>query len=148
VSIAAGLAAAVTGALAALAIAGTPSELPAADVDPAALCTPDLRERFAPAESRGGHTFEVCSSARSIDELTGAGWVSEEAVAADAFAGVDPLVRRALALLYGGRRLNVVRGWRDEGGQRVAVTLVAPQPDVSLRRLIPGTLILRQRLSR
>jgi hypothetical protein len=62
--------------------------------------------------------------------------------------GVAPSVRRALALLYKGRRLQVVRGWRTTAGGLESVTLVAPPPDDAVTRLTSGTMIVIGRYDR
>ncbi len=111
-------------------------------------CTAALTRLFAPADPDDADTYQVCRSTYPIDELIEDGWSNEMLVAADAFAGAAPSVKRAAALLYGGRLLQVVRGRHAAPGPAEAITLISPQPDTALTQLIPGTLIIRTRLRR
>ena len=113
-----------------------------------AACSDELRHRFAPADPDGVNRFIVCRSIRAIEELASPQWTTLDAVVDDAFPGVAPSVRRALALLYRGRRLQVVRGWRTTAGRFESVTLVAPPPDDAITRLAPGTMIVIGRYDR
>ncbi|MGE3706656.1 MAG: hypothetical protein AB7I13_15410, partial [Vicinamibacterales bacterium] len=100
---------AATAALLVLALAGWTSAQPRPVQD--ADCRRDWTTRFAPADPDAAGLYVVCRSARPLDELRRElspgplPWPVESRGAADAFAGAPPEVRRALALLYGGRLL-------------------------------------------
>lgn len=111
-------------------------------------CPGALTARFAPVDPDGASRYRVCRSDRRPGELAEAGWITEPLSAGEAFAGAPPSVRRALVRLYGGRRVEVTRGWRrlgDGAGTLESVTLFSPAPDDSVTRLVPGTLILTSR---
>ena len=55
----------------------------------------------------------------------------------------DSYSRAALARLYTGQRVRVVRGWIDRGDRFESVTLLSPYPDATLTRLVSGTMIIR-----
>lgn len=61
----------------------------------------------------------------------------------DAFGSAGRYDRSKLVRLYGGRRVSVLRGWRQQGDRFESVTLLSPYPDAALTRLHPGTLIIR-----
>ncbi len=63
--------------------------------------------------------------------------------ALDAFGRAGEYDRFEVAKLYGGRRAQVVRGWREHGREFDAMTLISPYPDRSLTHLIEGTLGIR-----
>jgi hypothetical protein len=63
--------------------------------------------------------------------------------ALDAFGAAGSYSRPALAQLYHGRRVAVMRGWRDTPTRFESVMQLSPYPDRSLRRLEPGTMIIR-----
>ena len=60
----------------------------------------------------------------------------------DAFGSAGPY-DRALARLYGGRRVTVARGWTEHGNPFESLTLISPRPGATLARLMPGTLVIR-----
>ncbi len=129
------------------AVAGGQAPLPLA---PDAVCPPHLARLFAPADATrdGSVQYLVCRSARPLDELRPPTWSAGESGAADAFAGASPEVRRAVALLYGGRRLRVARGWVEGPESLDSIALIAPPPSDSLDRIASGTLIIRTRIMR
>ena len=86
---------------------------------------------------------EVCLSNAPLAEVIPAGWSAEALTAADVFAAADPRVKRAVAILYGGQRPLVARGWIAREDQLESVTLISPRPDPSLTHLHPGTLLIR-----
>ena len=132
----------VATALALLALGVSPAAAQS-PLDPAAECSAQLRERFAPTDPDGVDRYLVCRSQRPIEALADPRWTVGEAAVDDAFAGVAPGMRRALALLYRGRRLRVVRGWRTTAaGQIESVTLIAPPPNDSVTRLVAGAIIV------
>jgi hypothetical protein len=63
--------------------------------------------------------------------------------ALDAFGAAGSYSRPALAQLYRGRRVAVVRGWRDTPTRFESVMQLSPYPDPSLNRLEQGTMIIR-----
>lgn len=81
-------------------------------------------------------------------------WPVETRGVGDAFAGAPPEVRRRLGLVYGGRLVNVARGWRTRpefdalgpAGEE-AITLIAPAPDDAVEHIAGGTLVIVQRLA-
>ena len=120
------------------------SSFPAGDMD----CSAHWTRLFAPADPDDRGTYRVCRSSRPINDLADAHWTVGSQAAAEAFAGAAPGARRALALLYGGRRLQVIRGWRRIDESVESVTLIAPPPDASMTRITDGTLIVTARVSR
>jgi hypothetical protein len=86
---------------------------------------------------------EVCQSALPLAAVIPPGWPIDVPIAADAFAAVDPRVKRLIALLYGGQRPRVARGWIAREHELESLTLVSPHPDRSLTCLAPGTLLIR-----
>lgn len=115
-----------------------------------ATCAPHLTKLFAPAvvASEASVGYLVCRSARPLDDLRPSTWPADEASVSEAFAGASPQVRRALALLYGGRRVQVSRGWAAQGETLDSFALIAPPPADSLDRIDAGTLIVRTRIRR
>ena len=61
----------------------------------------------------------------------------------DAFGAAGTYDRAALSRLFGGRRTTVARGWTEQGERFESITLISPHPDATLRRLVPGTLVIR-----
>lgn len=111
-------------------------------------CSPRWTRLFAPADPDGAGTYQVCYSTRPIGDLTDPDWTSNPQSAADAFAGAAPNARRALALLYGGRQIQVIRGWRVASGSIESIALIAPPPDASLTRVVDGTFVVFARVGR
>jgi hypothetical protein len=111
----------------------------------AASCDPRLASLFAPAQSHWGR-YEVCTSPRSLDQVAVEGFTYtsvEFLEALDAFGAAGSYSRTALAELYRGRRVAVLRGWRDRPARFESVTLLSPCPDPSLSHLEQGTMIIR-----
>jgi hypothetical protein len=109
-------------------------------------CTDALAFTFAPPVVRSSRqrSPEVCVSNAPLASIVPAGWSIDALTAADVFAAVDPRVKRAVAILYGGQRPQVARGWIARSDDELeSVTLVSPRPDPSLTRLMPGTLLIR-----
>jgi hypothetical protein len=102
---------------------------------------------FTPKSPIDGH-YEVCVTDETVP---GGGRVTESAHLAeperleplDAFGTAGSYSRSRLARLYGGRRVTVRRGWREDGGRFESLTLLSPYPDPTLTRLRPGTMIIR-----
>ena len=78
-----------------------------------------------------------------IEAVAGHGWSISATAPLDAFGLGTAYDRSRVSRLYGGSRPLVARGWIQEDGHFVAVTLISPYPDQTLTRLVPGTLILR-----
>jgi hypothetical protein len=68
--------------------------------------------------------------------------------ALDAFGTAGPYRRSALARLYRGRRVRIVRHWTSSGRRIDSVTRLSPYPDASLTRLSPGTMEIRFTIER
>jgi hypothetical protein len=104
---------------------------------------PQLTRLFTPAHPQLGR-YEVCATDQSIAALAPRGWTIAVRSPLDGFGGVDVFFdKSAVARLYGGSRVRVARGWRQDGNRFESVTLVSPHPDATLTRLEPGTLVVR-----
>jgi len=120
-------------------------------------CDPAMTRLFTPLHPQLGR-YEVCTDPRPLSEVVvargGSGPESfhesavEELEPLDAFGGAGTYDRFALARLYGGRRVKVVRGWRRADDRFESETLLSPYPNASLDRLEPGTMIVRWITSR
>ncbi|HEY7290735.1 MAG TPA: hypothetical protein VH583_12940 [Vicinamibacterales bacterium] len=111
----------------------------------AMTCDPQLAGLFTPPRPTLG-SYEVCTTAASIDESVSAdvqAAPAEQLESLDAFGSAGAYDRTALAQLYGGRRVTVVRGWRVVGDRFESMTFLSPYPDPTLSRLESGTLIIR-----
>jgi hypothetical protein len=106
---------------------------------------------FSPPQAAMGQ-YEVCTSTEGIDTVLGhrqsdgPRFTVSEAEALnplDAFGAGGTYRRSKLARLYSGGRATVVRGWRQTGGTFESITLISPFPDVTLSRLMPGTMEIR-----
>jgi hypothetical protein len=60
----------------------------------------------------------------------------------DAFGQAGIYDRLQLAELFGGKRVDVVRGSLARGGVRVGYTLISPYPDAALSTINAGTLVI------
>jgi hypothetical protein len=111
---------------------------------PAAVyaCDPALTALFTPRQPLMGR-YEVCTTREPLGDDEG-----EAIEALDAFGTAGAYKRSALARLYGGRRVRVVRRWTDSGGRFESVTRLSPYPDASLTRLWPGTMEIRWTVQR
>ena len=132
---------------AALAAGHAPERPPAQLVaDRPGSCDPAFALLFAPPHPRGGR-YEVCPSSEPLTAIVEPGWTVAATSPLDAFGVAGTYNRAALVHLYGGRRALTAHGWRRleaaAGGGFESVTLISPYPDPSLRRLLPGTLIIR-----
>jgi hypothetical protein len=113
---------------------------PAGTAAPA--CDPAFAALFAPPHPRIGR-YEVCPSNEPLTVLVEPGWQVHAASPLDAFGLAGTYNRSALIRLYGGRGVQTAHGWRQTDGRFESVTLLSPYPDPALRRLLPGTLIIR-----
>jgi len=115
------------------------------------ICDPALTALFTPLHPRVGR-YEVCVTADAIEQVVEdrtpdaaryAYSPIETLEALEAFGVAGPYDRFAVARLYGGRRVRVTHGWREEGDRFESVTLVSPYPDASLTHLQPGTMTIK-----
>jgi hypothetical protein len=106
---------------------------------------------FIPAHPRLGH-YEVFATSGSLTDAVeeekraepdSTGWNVEDDSPIDAFGSAGDYDRAALSQLFGGRQARVARAVIQENGRVVALTLISPYPEPDLRRLNPGTLIIR-----
>jgi hypothetical protein len=105
-------------------------------------CDPALTRLFTPERPVLGR-YEACADPRPIAGVAPASWTVESLDPGDAFDGTGSYDRAALIRLYGGRRVQVARGWTETADRFEATTLVSPYPAVTMTRLEPGTLIIR-----
>ena len=110
-------------------------------------CHPALAALFTPLHPQLGR-YEVCATPDPIETLTAAGVTIGALEPLDAFGAAGSYDRFALARLYGGRRVRIVRTWTDHGGVFESQTFLTPYPDATLTRLISGTMIIKFRISR
>jgi hypothetical protein len=115
------------------------------------ICDPLLGALFTPPRPELGR-YEVCTTSAALESAaaeTGAQDVQIEALEAlDAFGAAGPYNRAALARLYGGTRVRLVRRWQQRGNQFISETLLSPYPDATLTRLNSGTMVIRFTLER
>jgi hypothetical protein len=117
------------------------------------ICDPLLGALFTPPRPELGH-YEVCTTPAGLESAaaetgTRGQEVRIEALEAlDAFGAAGPYNRAALAQLYGGTRVRVVRRWQQRGNQFTSETLLSPYPDATLTRLNSGTMVIRFTLDR
>ena len=110
-------------------------------------CDPALTALFTLAQPRLGR-YEVCTSPdppeRIAAEMPGSPHYSpvESLEALDAFGAAGDYSRFALARLYAGKRVRVMRGWVKQDGRFLSMTLLSPYPDATLTRLLPGTMVI------
>ena len=109
---------------------------------PVYACDPALTALFTPRQPLIGR-YEVCTAREPLGPDEG-----EALEALDAFGTAGAYRRSALARLYGGVRVRVVRQWTASDGRFVSVTRLSPYPDVSLTRLWPGTMEIRFTIER
>ena len=105
-------------------------------------CDPVLTALFTPRPPLMGR-YEVCTTPEPLGDDQG-----EALEALDAFGTAGVYRRPALARLYGGRRVRVVRCWTASGGRFESITRLSPYPDASLTRLQPGTMEIRWMMER
>jgi hypothetical protein len=110
-------------------------------------CDAAFEALFTPKSSPDGR-YEVCvtdetvSSGRTVTESARLA-EPERLEPLDAFGTAGSYSRSRLVQLYGGRRVTVQRGWREDDGRFESVTLLSPYPDPTLTRLHSGTMIIR-----
>ncbi len=117
------------------------------------ICDPLLGALFTPPRPELGR-YEVCTTSAGLESAaadtgTGGQDVRIEALEAlEAFGAAGPYNRAALARLYGGTRVRVVRRWQQRGNEFISETLLSPYPDATLTRLNSGTMVIRFTLDR
>jgi hypothetical protein len=119
--------------------------LPAAASGVPEVCDPALAALFTPARPRLGR-YEVCVVQAPIESGRPNGpkyGEIEYLEPLDAFGTAGGYDRSRLAQLYGGRRVAVLRGWRQSEDDLESITALSPYPDASLTRLQTGTMIIR-----
>jgi len=128
-------------------LALSPAQIVALQTDIHATCDAAFDALFTPQAPPDGR-YEVCVTDEivrpgpAVTELTHLA-EPERLEPLDAFGTAGSYSRSRLVRLYGGRRVNVQRGWRDRDGRFESVTLLSPYPDPSLTRLHSGTMIIR-----
>jgi hypothetical protein len=112
-------------------------------------CDAALTRLFTPAHPQRGR-YEVCTAPDTIERIVAGGGLEglhyapiDAVQPLEAFGGAGPYDRSALARLYGGQRVKVARGWRQEGDRFESVTLISPYPDAALTHLQQGTMMIR-----
>ena len=108
---------------------------------------PGLLALFTPPRPQLGR-YAVCTTTQPLAVVASPGMTIEAVEALNAFGTAGPYDRFAVARLYGGRRVQIARGWTELGGQIEARTLISPYPDATLARLLPGTMIIKFTLAR
>ncbi len=112
----------------------------------ALACDPALTALFTPSQPILGR-YEVCLTTDPLERVAaGAGGPhygpTELLEPADAFGAAASYDRAAVARLYRGKRVRVVRGWMAYPDRFQSVTLLSPHPDATLSRLLPGTMVI------
>ena len=104
-------------------------------------CDPRLTSFFTPRRSLLG-TYRVCTDPRPLSLIAPSGWRIDALEALDAFTGAGSYDRGAIARLYGGTRAGVAHLWTETAERFESITLISPYPDLTLRQLEPGTLVI------
>jgi hypothetical protein len=115
-------------------------------------CDPVLTALFTPARPSVGR-YQICTTAQALDLVAQSAEgphysPSEMLDPLDAFGSVGSYNRAALARLYIGKQVRVVRGWTEHADRFESVTLLSPYPDATLTRLVPGTMMIRWSVSK
>jgi hypothetical protein len=111
-------------------------------------CDPALTALLTPLRPSVGR-YEVCTTtdplAVVVEDAAGRSHYgpTELLEPFDAFGAAGSFNRAALALLYGGKRVRVARGWTEYPDRFESVTLLSPYPDATLTRLLPGTMVIK-----
>ena len=112
----------------------------------------ELARIFTPLTAPPG-AYTVTTTDRTIADLTAAlkrcdaapaegAWQLTRMEAHEAFGQAGIYDRLRLAQLFGGTRVDVVRGSLAHDGLRDGYTLISPYPDASLTAVNPGTLVI------
>jgi hypothetical protein len=110
----------------------------------------DLARLFTPERPRVGH-YDVAVADEPLERAIPDGLrhgPAEWLEPLDAFGAAGRYNRSKLVRLYGGRRVETLRGWRMDGDRLESVTLLSPYPDASLTKLEPGTMIITLTIQR
>jgi hypothetical protein len=108
-------------------------------------CDPALTQLFTPRRPVWGR-YEVCASIEPLRPAAADGFTytaPERLEALDAFGTAGEYDRSRLAQLYGGRRVEVIRGWKKTPEHFESVIRLSPYPDATLTRLNEGTMTVR-----
>lgn len=116
----------------------TPAEAQPQDL----RCDTRLQALFTPPSAQAGR-YEACISARPLAEVAPHGWPVRQQPALEALGSAGAYNRARVARLYGGRLALVARGLIEAEGRTESRVYISPYPDAELRRLVPGTLIIR-----
>ena len=135
-------------------VACTGIEVAVAQSEPALGTRAAALERlFTPPTATPG-MYEVYESTESIDSLAAllrrqdaapsdSAWKKQRLTPGDAFGAESSYDRWRVGRLYGGRRVEVVRGsLRNGNGTITAYTLLSPYPDPTLASLLSGTMVI------
>jgi hypothetical protein len=112
----------------------------------------DLARAFTPLSAPPG-TYLVKTTEQAIVGLAAklkacdpspapGAWEVTKPEAHEAFGQAGIYDRLQLAQLFGGKRLEVVRGSLPRGDGIDAYTLISPYPDAQLSSITPGTLVI------
>src|SRR5262245_6596729 len=102
------------------------------------VCDEALAVLWTPRHPQLGR-YEVCTTARPLPDIA-RGWTIETAPPLDVFGAAGSYDRAKVARLYRGRYPSVARGWLEDNGRILSMTLVSPYPNRELTALEPGTL--------
>jgi hypothetical protein len=113
---------------------------------------PELARIFTPLTAPAG-AYTVTATNRAIADLAAAlkacdaapaegAWQVTRLEAHEAFGQAGIYDRLRLAQLFGGKRLDVVRGSLARDDVRDGYTLISPYPDAALTAINPGTLVI------
>ena len=105
---------------------------------------PALTRLFTPPHPVVGR-YEVLTTPQALPDVASglAGSPVEMLDPLEAFGAAGPYDHAALARLYAGRRVQVSRGWREEGSTFASITLISPYPNERFTSLVDGTLEIR-----
>src|SRR4029450_6441787 len=81
----------------------------------AQTCDPALTALFTPPHPQAGR-YEVCTTTDPIETVAEHGWTIEALDPLDPAGSAGPYDRFAVSRLYGGRRVQVARGWHEPLG--------------------------------
>jgi hypothetical protein len=130
----------------------------AQDLEPPGTPAPALARLFTPLQAPVG-AYTVTALADGIDAALArvkkalapdapagnppGSWQVQQSDPLEAFGTAGTYDRSKVARLYTGRRVSIVRGPVERGGEVIAaVTLISPYPDATLSRLEKGTLVI------
>jgi hypothetical protein len=108
-------------------------------------CDAAFASLFVPFRPVWGH-YQVCTSEEPVNPRANDGFTYanlERLEPLDAFGAAGAYNRARLAQLYGGRRVEVLRGWKRTVDGLESVTRLSPYPDSTLTVLRRGTMVIR-----